>query len=160
MDGSLSENVCKLYLSQNLVIIHPSEFKKKEEIVNYAVGLVKDNKKNDFKGNILNRQIKENNENIKRGELKNNDQIEEGLGDDDKQLQNIQDNTFFLLNERNKIIFLLSVLNEARSRKDKKGQAQVISKILLLARKYYTKLESTIRNRENEYNLGSWKSFC
>lgn len=24
MDGSLSENVCKLYLSQNLVIIHPS----------------------------------------------------------------------------------------------------------------------------------------
>lgn len=58
MDGSLSENVCKLYLSQNLVIIHPSEFKKKEEIVNYAVNLVKDNKKNDFKGNMLNRQIK------------------------------------------------------------------------------------------------------
>jgi serine/threonine-protein kinase ULK/ATG1 len=24
MDGSLSENVCKLYLNQNLVIIHPS----------------------------------------------------------------------------------------------------------------------------------------
>ena len=94
-----------------MVIIHPSEFKKKEEIVNYAVGLVKDNKKNDFKGNVLNRQIKENNENIRRVELKNNDQIEEGLGDDDKQLQNIQDNTFFLLNERNKIIFLLSVLN-------------------------------------------------
>ena len=93
------------------MIIHPSEFKKKEEIVNYAVGLVKDNKKNDFKGNVLNRQIKENNENIRRVELKNNDQIEEGLGDDDKQLQNIQDNTFFLLNERNKIIFLLSVLN-------------------------------------------------
>ena len=76
MDGSLSENVCKLYLSQNLVIIHPSEFRKKEEIVNYAVGLVKDNgKKNDFKGNMLNRQIKENNENIKRGELKDDDKI-------------------------------------------------------------------------------------
>lgn len=147
MDGSLSENVCKLYLSQNLVIIHPSEFKKKEEIVNYAVGLVKDNKKNDFKGKMVNREVKEYNENIKRGELKNNDQIDEGFGDDDKQLQNIQDNTFFLLNERNKIIFLLSVLNEVRSRKDKKGQAQVIGKILLLARKYYTKLESTIRNR-------------
>ena len=72
---------------------------------------MKDNKKNEFKGNMLNRQIKENNENIKRGELKDNDKIDEGLGDDDRQLQNIQDNTFFLLNERNKIIFLLSVLN-------------------------------------------------
>ena len=41
MDGSLSENVCKLYLNQNLVIIHPSEFKKKEEVVDYAVNLVK-----------------------------------------------------------------------------------------------------------------------
>jgi len=52
-------------------------------------------------------------------------------------LQNIQDNTFFLLNERNKIIFLLSVLNEARSRKERKGQAQVTGKVLGQARKYY-----------------------
>jgi hypothetical protein len=29
IDGNLSENVCKLYLNQNLVIIHPAEFKKK-----------------------------------------------------------------------------------------------------------------------------------
>lgn len=29
MKGNLSENVCKLYLNQNLVIIHPSEFRKK-----------------------------------------------------------------------------------------------------------------------------------
>lgn len=60
MDGSLSENVCKLYLSQNLVIIHPSEFRKREELVDYAVGLVKDNKKNDFKGQLLNRDLKDN----------------------------------------------------------------------------------------------------
>lgn len=60
MDGSLSENVCKLYLNQNLVIIHPSEFRKKEEVVDYAVNLVRDGKKNDFKGAIYNRQIKEN----------------------------------------------------------------------------------------------------
>jgi serine/threonine protein kinase len=59
MDGSLSENVCKLYLNQNLVIIHPSEFRKKEEVVDYAVNLVRDGKKNDFKG-AYNRQIKEN----------------------------------------------------------------------------------------------------
>lgn len=66
MDGSLSENVCKLYLSQNLVIIHPSEFRKKEEIVNYAIDLVRNNKKNEFKGNMVNRKIKENEENFQR----------------------------------------------------------------------------------------------
>ena len=66
MDGSLSENVCKLYLNQNLVIIHPSEFKKKEEVVDYAVGLVKDNKKRDFKGAVYNPRIKEAQEQIKR----------------------------------------------------------------------------------------------
>lgn len=67
MVGSLSDNVCKLYLNQNLVIIHPSEFRKKEEAVEYAVNLVKEgNKKKDFKGNMVNRDIKENYENIKR----------------------------------------------------------------------------------------------
>lgn len=76
MDGSLSENVCKLYLSQNLVIIHPSEFKKREELVEYAINLVKDNKKNEFKGNMLNRQIKDDPENLKRAELKNDDKID------------------------------------------------------------------------------------
>ena len=76
MDGSLSDNVCKLYLNQNLVIIHPSEFRKKEEIVDYAVNLVKENKKAEFKGAAINRNIKENHENLKRDELKNNDKIE------------------------------------------------------------------------------------
>ena len=107
----------------------------------YAVNLVKDNKKGkDFKGNMLNRQIKENNENLKRGELKDDDKIGEGLGEDDKVLQLIQDNTFYLLNERNKIIFLLSVMNELRTRKDRKGQSQVLGKVLAQAKKYYASL--------------------
>lgn len=51
------------------------------------------------------------------------------------------------------------MLNEARSRKDRKGQAQVTGKVLGQARKYYQKLENTIRNRENEYGLPCWKTF-
>ena len=98
MDGSLSDNVCKLYLCQNLVIIHPSQFRKREEVVDYAVNLVKDNKKAEFKGAAINRNIKENTENVKRDDLKNNDKIDEGLGGDEKVLNDIQDNTFFLLN--------------------------------------------------------------
>jgi hypothetical protein len=57
------------------VIIHPSEFRKREEVVDYAVGLVKDNKKAEFKGAVINRNLKENAENVKRDELKNNDKI-------------------------------------------------------------------------------------
>lgn len=58
MDGSISENVCKLYLNQNLVIIHPCEFRKKEEVVEYAVNLVKENKKKEFKGDLLKKDLK------------------------------------------------------------------------------------------------------
>lgn len=140
MDGSLSDNVCKLYLCENLVIIHPSEFRKKEEVVDYAVNLVRENKKAEFKGAVLNRNIKENTENVKREELKNNDKIDEGLGEDERVLNDIQDNTFFLLNERNKIIFLLSVLNELRSRPNRKGQALIMGQVLKLARSFYQKL--------------------
>lgn len=42
------------------MIIHPSEFKKKEEIVDYAVNLMKDNKMTNFKGNMLKKDVKEN----------------------------------------------------------------------------------------------------
>ena len=91
MDGSLSENVCKLYLNQNLVIIHPSEFRKKEEVVEYAVNLVKEGgKKKDFKGAIYNRQIKEADENVKREEFKNNDKVDEAETEDEKLVNQIQ----------------------------------------------------------------------
>lgn len=99
MDGSMSENVCKLYLNQNLVIIHPSEFRRKEEVVDYAINLVKEgSKKNDFKGAYNNRQIKELDENLKREELKNNDRLEEGPSEDERLVTQIQENTYFLLN--------------------------------------------------------------
>jgi hypothetical protein len=159
MDGSLSENVCKLYLNQNLVIIHPSEFRKKEEVVEYAVNLVKENKKNEFKGAMLNRQIKENNENIKRDELKNNDKIDDVVTEDEKIVSQIQDNTFHLLNERNKIIFLLSVMNELRSKQNRKNQGFILGQILKLARGYYSRLERSIRQKDNEYKLQYWKPF-
>ena len=61
MEGEIADNVCKLYLNQNLVIIHPSEFKKKEDVVNYAVGVINDNKKKDFKGGMR-KEVKPNEE--------------------------------------------------------------------------------------------------
>lgn len=52
MEGEISENVCKLYLNQNLVIIHPSEFKKKEDVVDYTVKVIADKKKREFQGGL------------------------------------------------------------------------------------------------------------
>ena len=66
MEGQISENVCKLYLSQNLVIIHPSEFNKKEDMINYALKMIKDGKKNEFKKENTGRKSIEENKNIKR----------------------------------------------------------------------------------------------
>lgn len=98
MDGSLSENVCKLYLNQNLVIIHPSEFKKKEEVVDYAVNIVKSKERKDFKGSVYNKHIKESTESVKRGEAKDDGKFSEGMTEDEQLLALIQDNTYFVLN--------------------------------------------------------------
>jgi hypothetical protein len=123
------------------------------------VNLVKENKKNEFKGAMLNRQIKENNENVKREELKNNDKIDDVVTEDEKIVNQIQDNTFHLLNERNKIIFLLSVMNELRSKQNRKNQGFILGQILKLARGYYSRLERSIRQKDNEYKLPYWKPF-
>jgi hypothetical protein len=61
----------------------------------------------------------------------------------------IQDNTYFLLNERNKIIFLLSVMNELRSKQNRKNVPPILSLMLKSARNYYSKLEKSIRLKEN-----------
>ena len=63
------DNVCKLYLTQNLVIIHPSEFKKKEDVVNYAVNVINDGKKKDFKGGLRKQINPEDKFDIKRQKI-------------------------------------------------------------------------------------------
>jgi hypothetical protein len=103
--------------------------------------LVKEgSKKNDFKGAIYNRQIKEADERVKRDELKNNDKIDDVVTEDEKLVAQIQENTYFLLNERNKIIFLLSVMNELRGKQNRKNQTFIIGLLLKFARTYYQKL--------------------
>lgn len=68
----------------------------------------------------------------------------------------IQFNTFFLLNERNKIIFLLSVMSELRDKKMIKSQPQLLGAIAKATRDYYEKLSKVIRERKNAYNLQYW----
>lgn len=103
--------MCKLYLNQNLVIIHPSEFKKKEDVVNYAVNVIADKKKTDFKGGLKKEISTDDKIDIKRQNVNDDGKIGEANTEDENILDCIQFNTFYLLNERNKIIFLLSVMN-------------------------------------------------
>jgi hypothetical protein len=86
---------------------------------------------------------------LKRAELNNNDKLDEAPTEDEKLLAQIQDNTFSLLNERNKIIFLLSMMNELRAKTNRKNQPFILGQMLKLARNYYQRLEKTIRTKEN-----------
>lgn len=64
--------------------------------------------------------------------------ISDAPTEDENILDCIQNNTFFLLNERNKIIFLLSVMNELREKKVPiKGQAELLGSIAKLTKDYY-----------------------
>lgn len=161
MDGSISDNVCKLYLSQNLVIIHPSDFKKREEAVNIAVNMVRDGKRRELPGELRKKEIKEysSNDNIKRKEPANNDKIDEGITEDEAITNDIYNNTFYLLNERNKIVFLLSVMNELRARKERKAQGQILMHLLKLTKQNYLKLSQCITERKNTFSLRSWEHF-
>lgn len=145
MEGDISENVCKLYLNQNLVIIHPSQFKKKEDVVNYAVNVVTDKKKTDFKGGLKKEVSSTQKLDIKRQNVVNDDKIGDANTEDQDILDCIQFNTFYLLNERNKIIFLLSVMNEIREKKSVKGQAELLGAISKLTKEYYEKLSKVVR---------------
>ena len=80
-------------------------------MVNYAVNVINGKANKDFKGG-LRKQIKANEENleIKRQKIEDDGKFD-SVTEDEKILNEIQHNTFFLLNERNKIIFLLSVMN-------------------------------------------------
>ena len=68
--------MCKLYLNQNLVIIHPSEFKKMEDVADYAINAIKGVKK-DFTG-AARKQLKPSDEplSIKRQKVDDDGKID------------------------------------------------------------------------------------
>jgi hypothetical protein len=66
--------------------------------------------------------------------------VDDVVTEDEKLVNQIQDNTYFLLNERNKIIFLLSVMNELRSKQNRKNVPPILFLFLKSARNYYSKL--------------------
>lgn len=48
--GDLLSNMSKFYIKNNMVILHPAEILKKQDINNFAFDVVKNNKKVEYKG--------------------------------------------------------------------------------------------------------------
>jgi hypothetical protein len=51
------------------------------------------------------------------------------------------------------------MMNELRSKTNRKNQPFILGQMLKLARTYYQRLEKTIQTKENEYKLPVWKYF-
>ena len=83
---------------------------------------------------------------MKRQSVKDDGKFNEGSTEDEKILDEIQYNTFFLLGERNKIIFLLSVMNELRIKKETKGKSELLWTLAEMTKSYYEKLSKAIRS--------------
>lgn len=50
-------------------------------------------------------------------------------------------------------------MNELRARPNRKNVPPILALLLKSARTYYSKLERSIRLKENEYKLPIWKQF-
>lgn len=95
---------------------------------------------------------------IKREQVSDDGKMDR-VTEDEKILNEIQFNTFFLLNERNKIIFLLSVMSELKAKKAVKGQDELLGKIADITKQFYDKLCKVIQERDNKYQLKYWEDF-
>lgn len=58
--GELMMNMSKFYIKNNMVIDHPAEIKKKEELNNFAMQVAKEGPKQEFKGQLLRKPQLEN----------------------------------------------------------------------------------------------------
>lgn len=106
--------------------------------MDFAVNRIKDGEKADFKGNMIKKfSGKQEQVELKRQSVKDDGKLNDGRTEDQKILDEIQYNAFYLLGERNKIIFLLSVMNELRIKKETKGKAELLGTLAALNKEYY-----------------------
>jgi hypothetical protein len=90
--------------------------------------VVKNNAKKDFKGDLISRDTrKENTKPIKtkREELKE-DKLEDKETEGEIVIKAIKANSRYLLTERNKLVFILSVVKELEERLNKKNSKMIL----------------------------------
>lgn len=118
-------NASKFYLKTNMIVDHPKEIEKHENINNYAYDMVNKKKQGSFNGELIKRdglrkkELESTKETLKNQEQRSEvDKSEKDIiGDEEtlreKQIKAFKRNSKFLLHRRNMYVFLASVAEEA-----------------------------------------------
>ena len=64
-----------------------------------------------------------------------------------------------MLNQRNCIIFVLSVINEICEKKTRKFQGELIGHLIKIVRQKFDELIEAIKEKQNVYKLKYWNEF-
>lgn len=133
-------NVSKFYLKANMVVDHPKEIEKKENLNNYAYDVVNKKTKQEFNGNLIKREnqrkksvdmINKDVEPVTTHEIKDSKDIQDEETDREKQIRAFKRNSAYILHRRNIYVFLAAVAEEAMERGKEIKVADAIGYLLV-----------------------------
>lgn len=151
------ENVSRFYIKNNKVIDHVADIEKKKDINEFAYNAGKG--KAGFKGEVVNRKYKRENQESEPG-LKKQREENEGDGETvrERQIRIFKQNSSRILHERNKYVFLASVAE------DSVALCFKFSDLLgyILIKKLFRmlcELKFALENNKNTFGLEMWEDY-
>jgi len=170
---NLSLNMSRFYIKNNMVIAHPAEINKKEELNNYAIQVARDailinpQKPAGYAGPMIKRQTereedKTMNEPIiqkqKSPEKNMNEGLQEGETLREVLIRVCKRNSNRILHERNIYVFLASVAEDAMNSELKISEYVgflLVKKLLILIEG----LKTCLQSKSNPFQLEHWDHF-
>ncbi|CAD8147889.1 unnamed protein product [Paramecium octaurelia] len=171
--GELMMNMSKFYIKNNMVIDHPAEIKKKEDLNNFAMQVAQkgpQNQQQQYVGPLLKKPQEENN--LARQDSAKSVQSTQGpvqdIGNEevtDKETQREKEikakkrNANRILHERNIYVFLASVAEEAMN--NMTIQNYDVTGFLLVKKllQLIDFLKTILQDKQNYYQLEFWEQF-
>ncbi|CAD8069354.1 unnamed protein product [Paramecium sonneborni] len=171
--GELMMNMSKFYIKNNMVIDHPAEIKKKEDLNNFAMQVAQkgpQNQQQQYVGPLLKKPQEENN--LARQDSAKTVQSTQGAVQDigneevtDKETQREKEikakkrNANRILHERNIYVFLASVAEEAMN--NQTIQNYDVTGFLLVKKllQLIDFLKTILQDKQNCYGLEFWEQF-
>ncbi|CAD8146933.1 unnamed protein product [Paramecium octaurelia] len=171
--GEVMMNMNKFYIKNNMVIDHPAEIKKKEELNNLAIQIAQNgpqNQQQQYDGPLL-KKPQEENKLIRQDSVKvqgnqgssqdiGNDEVTDKETQREKEIKAKKRNANRILHERNIYVFLASVAEEAMNN-------QTIQNYdvtgFFLVKKLLQQIDFLktiiLENKQNVYGLEFWEQF-
>lgn len=158
--GDLLANMSKFYIKNNMVILHPAEILKKQDVNNFAFDVVRNNKKPEFKGETIRRDVQPANKpNKLRRQDNKEDRLEEKETEAEVIIRSFKTNSRYLLNERNKLVFILSVIKELEERLHRKNAKLLLYRLGEMLMERTRQLESVLLKKDNPFKLAYWEEY-